>query len=51
MVTVALRYGAGAGAGGGDQETQVREHLRHDLESYRAFVVKRCEATGCRVAA
>ena len=49
MVTVALRYEPGAG--GGDQETQVREHLRHDLESYRAFVVKRCEATGCRVAA
>lgn len=50
-VTVALRYGAGAGAAGDDEETQVREHLRHDLESYRAFLVKRCEETGCQVAA
>ena len=47
-VTVALQYGSRAGEAGA---AQVREHLRRDLESYRTFVVRRCEETSCLVAA
>jgi hypothetical protein len=50
-VTVALEYTPRAGRGGEDAASQVRDHLRHDLESYRTFLVKRCEETGCLVAA
>jgi hypothetical protein len=47
---VALEYASRAGAGEAEA-AQVREHLRRDLESYRAFAVRRCEETGCLVAA
>jgi hypothetical protein len=49
-VTVALECASRAGAGEAEA-AQVREHLRRDLESYRAFAVRRCEETGCLVAA
>jgi hypothetical protein len=49
-VTVALQYESSAG-GGEAEAAQVRDHLRRDLESYRAFAARRCEETGCLVAA
>ena len=49
-VTVVLHYQLRAG-GGEAEEARVRDHLRRDLESYRAFAVGRCEETGCLVAA
>jgi len=44
-VTVELQYRpdeAGAEPG------SIREHLRHDLETYRSFLDERCAATDCR---
>ena len=49
-VTVVLQYQSRAG-GGEAEEVRVRDHLRRDLESYRAFAVGRCEETGCLAAA
>ena len=42
-VTVALRC-----AGSDEEVAHTRDHLRHDLESYRIFLDERCEATHCR---
>jgi hypothetical protein len=44
-VTVELQYRPGEG--GADPAT-IRARLRHDLESYRAFLDDRCAATDCR---
>ena len=44
-VTVELQYRPGEG--GADPAT-IRERLKHDLESYRAFLDDRCAATDCR---
>lgn len=37
------------GRGEEGEPAQVRERLRHDLESYRSFLEERCEATDCRL--
>jgi len=42
-VTVALQCG-----GSSEEVSRTRDHLRHDLESYRTFLDERCEATHCR---
>lgn len=45
-ITVDLQYDAG---GGEERPARVREHLRHDLESYRRYLEERCQETDCRV--
>jgi len=45
-VTVELQYRPEVG---GVEPAVIRERLKHDLESYRAFLDDRCAATDCRV--
>jgi len=44
-VTVELAYEP---QGGPDEAQRVREHLRHDLESFRRYTDERCRETDCR---
>jgi hypothetical protein len=46
-VTVDLECDAGSGEDG--PSARVREHLRHDLASYRRYLEERCRETDCRL--
>jgi hypothetical protein len=50
MVTITVDLECDAAGGGEEPSGRVREHLRHDLESYRRYVEERCQETDCRLA-
>lgn len=47
-VTVEGEYTPRRGAGADEEVARAQEHLKHDLEKYRTFVLKRCEQESCR---
>ncbi len=49
-VSVELQYTPHAGDDAGDEIARAQARLDHDLERYRAFLLKRCEQESCRAA-
>lgn len=48
-VTVELNYSPRNAGSAEQEEAQVRARLQRDLELYRAFLLRRCEETNCRI--